>query len=137
MQEEKFCLNCNTPIKIESFPSLCKKCDTFIFNEIRDYLNDNPRAKTSDIYNNTHVPLKALSQYLDDERLEYIGKKLKNNNDLCFSCGGTTELGKKYCKICLTKMKSIEEYKKMDPSFENESRIYERNGVKKYIKKEK
>ena len=129
------CLICNQIIDKELDMPLCSNCDDKFFNSIRDFINNNPNAHTSDIYNNTKIPLIILKKYLDDSRLEYVSIKLKNSNDICFYCGDKITTGKTYCSNCLNNLKLIEHYKMNDMNyFENSSKTYSETGVKKHLK---
>ena len=130
---DNYCLICNLPINPNIL--LCEECDTKLFELLRDYINNNPNAKTSDIFENTKIPLILLKRFLDDPRFEYVGKKLKTTNDICFYCGNKVDEGKTYCHSCLNNLKLIGRYKNLDiQSFENSSKTYVESGTYKHLK---
>lgn len=97
------CLRCKKIFNYISGPTLCKECDKYVFDIIKEYLEENPSSTISQISETTKIPSKIIRQYIKDQRLMEIRKKL----NLCVICGEIIDEGSKYCVGCAKKISIV------------------------------
>ncbi len=81
----------------------CEKAEEDLFQNVRQYLSDNPGAKMEDLSRETGVSLKKIMRYLREGRLEVVpslGIDLR-----CENCGKPIKTGR-FCPNCVDALES-------------------------------
>lgn len=84
-------------------PKVCDKCDYIVMNIIKDYLKENPLAQLKDVSTDTNIPVKIISEYIKNGRIE------RKDSDITFCplCGDVKNDDMKYCNSCFNKVRII------------------------------
>ena len=97
------CEKCNKIFNYIRGPLLCNKCNEEVFNQIKNYINQNPNSTVYDINKDLNLPIKIVEEYIKEERI----MKLRDNINLCSLCKDIVVEGNLYCKKCLQKIKIL------------------------------
>ena len=103
------CIRCGRIFNHVSGPTLCRECDKYIFDIIKEYLENNPSSTAIKMSEETKIPIKIIRQYIKDQRLMEIRQDLNT----CILCGEIIEQNLKYCKECSKKISITNELQNM------------------------
>lgn len=81
--------------------SECEKEEEKIFQLVKDYLEEYPKSKISDIVRDTGISAKKINKFLRDGRLE-VTEGLQDFLT-CVNCGKSIRTGR-YCDVCSNKL---------------------------------
>lgn len=94
------CKACGKLFIYQSGPSICKKCLSILeekFEQVKDYLYENPRASIQNISEANEVSVQLITKWIREERLEYTPDSLIGID--CEICGTIIKSGR-FCKGC-------------------------------------
>ena len=100
------CKNCGKLFNYLSGPPICMACRDELenkFQEVKEYIYQNPHASIQTISENNDVPIRQLQQWVREERLEFA--KDSPVQIQCESCGATIRTGR-FCEKCKGNMAS-------------------------------
>lgn len=99
--EVKNCKNCGRLYNyIGGMYRLCPECMRKLeekFQEVKDYIEDNPRADMREISENCDVSTRQIEQWIREERLSFSDDS--PIGIACEVCGATIRTGR-YCERC-------------------------------------
>lgn len=107
------CKNCKRLFNYLSGPAICTACQEKLeekFQEVKDYIRENPTASLHNVSEANEVSVKQLKTWVREERLTFSDDSPVGIE--CMNCGAMIKCGK-YCENCKGKMintlnKSIE-----------------------------
>ncbi len=98
--EVKVCVRCKKMFQHITGPSVCPRCrqiEEDQFQQVKEYLRDNPGAAMNVVSEETHVPVKIIQGFLREGRLEVVyGSPMMIK---CEKCGESISTGR-YCNKC-------------------------------------
>lgn len=99
-------LNCRRCGKIFSHTDkpICPECvkkEEEDFAAVKDYIKENPGKNMQEISDETGVPIKILTKFLREGRIEFSDGSASYIS--CESCGAPLSSGR-YCNSCLSKL---------------------------------
>ncbi len=95
------CVRCKKAFAVVSGP-VCPAClqkEEEQFESVKEFLEDNPGATMEEISDGTEVPVKRISKFIKDGRLEGVSGTSFN----CSKCGAKITKGN-YCADCAKKL---------------------------------
>ena len=98
------CKNCKRLFNYLSGPAICTACREKLeekFQEVKDYIRDNPTASLQDVSEANEVTVKQLKTWVREERLTFSDDSPVGIE--CMNCGAMIKCGK-YCEACKGKM---------------------------------
>lgn len=100
------CRGCGRLFNYLSGPPLCQACRESLemkFQEVKEYLRDNPNSTMQVISDEFEVSIPQIRQWVREERLTFSPDSPLGIE--CESCGKTIKTGR-FCDECRNKMKS-------------------------------
>jgi hypothetical protein len=93
----------------------CEKAEEEDFKKVKEFISDNGMANLDTIVKETEVPLKRITKFIREGRLE-ISQGLRDAFR-CASCGAPIATGK-FCEKCFVSMKTelTESLRPQDPN---------------------
>lgn len=98
------CRRCKKLFNYIGGQPICPSCASEledIFNVVREYLRDNPKATLTEISTDNDVSVQQLKQWVREERLAFTDDSPVAIE--CEECGAMIKTGR-YCKHCKDKM---------------------------------
>lgn len=98
------CKSCKRIFNYLSGPIICPACVEKLeekFQEVKEYIRENPRASMQDVAEATDVSVKQLKSWVREERLRFSDDSPVGIE--CMNCGAIIKFGK-YCDSCKGKM---------------------------------
>lgn len=95
--------NCKTCRRLFNYiggPPLCQKCRDELedkFQQVKEYINNNPRVPLAMIADDNEVTVTQLKQWVREERLVFTEDSVVAIE--CENCGATIRTGR-YCQKC-------------------------------------
>jgi methionyl-tRNA synthetase len=84
--------------------TLCPQCVKKLedkFQEVKTYLEENPKASMNELSNNCEVSVKQLKQWVREERLTFSADSVEGIE--CEQCGTLIKTGR-FCDACKAKI---------------------------------
>ena len=100
------CKNCGRMFNYLGGPSICPVCKKETedkFNQVKEYIRDNPRASIGEIAEVNEVSVQQIHQWVREERLEFA--KDSSITMTCEKCGASIRTGR-FCEKCKNNMAS-------------------------------
>ncbi|HHW68303.1 MAG: hypothetical protein PWP07_852 [Epulopiscium sp.] len=82
---------------ISDYCPICMQYDEAIFQKIKEYLNEHPKATVIQVATDLDIPVKMIKKYLREGRLEIV--EAENFFLNCEKCGAPIKTGR-YCDKC-------------------------------------
>ena len=98
------CKGCGRLYNYMGGPKLCPACQKKLedkFQEVKQYLNENPNASISEVSENLEVSVKQIKQWVREERLAF--SEACADGILCEHCGIPIRTGR-FCDKCKNQM---------------------------------
>lgn len=98
------CKQCKRLFNYLSGPAICSACREKLeekFQEVKNYIRENPTASLQDVSEANDVTVKQLKQWVREERLTFSDDSPVGIE--CMNCGAMIKCGK-YCDTCKSKM---------------------------------
>ncbi len=98
------CKGCGRLYNYMGGPKLCPACQKKLedkFQEVKQYLNENPNASISEVSENLEVSVKQIKQWVREERLAF--SEACADGILCEHCGVPIRTGR-FCDKCKNQM---------------------------------
>ncbi len=98
------CKNCKRLFNYLSGPAICSACREKLeekFQEVKNYIRENPTASLQDVSEANDVTVKQLKTWVREERLTFSDDSPVGIE--CMNCGAMIKCGK-YCDACKSKM---------------------------------
>ncbi len=100
----KNCKDCGRLFNYVTGPKLCPACRELLeekFQEVKKYIEENPKANISDISNELEVEMSQIQQWIREERLVFTADSVVTIE--CESCGKFIRTGR-FCDQCKGEM---------------------------------
>ncbi len=100
----KNCKLCNRIFNSVTGTNICPACTKELdskFQEVKDFVRENPGSTVYDVVLNCEVDEHIVRQWIRDERLEFVQNS--NSGIICRLCGKPIPTGE-YCGKCKTEM---------------------------------
>lgn len=100
----KNCKGCGKLFNYLSGPPLCPSCAKVLdlkFEEVKEYVYDNPGVGMQEVSEVLEVPIPQIKQWIRDERLAFTEDSMIGLE--CEKCGTSIRTGR-YCKACKDKL---------------------------------
>ena len=94
------CRNCGRLFNYLGGPNICPSCRDEIekkFQDVKEYIRDNPRASIQEISDENGVTTNQIRQWIREERLQFTDDSPVGIE--CEICGAIIKTGK-YCDAC-------------------------------------
>lgn len=98
------CRSCGRLFNVVSSTRLCPNCQLLLeekFQEVKEYLRENPFANIDVLSRECHVSVKQLREWVKEERLVFAEGCVTGIQ--CEKCGVSIRTGR-YCNACKTKV---------------------------------
>ena len=98
------CRRCGRLMQRTSSKRLCPQCEKALedkFQEVREYIRDNPNVTIMEVSRELDVSVEQIKQWVREERLLF--SKAEGSGIQCMSCGVPIATGK-YCARCKAEM---------------------------------
>lgn len=98
------CKSCGRLFNFLSGPQICPECVRKLedkFQQVREYIRDNPKVPIATIADENEVSVKQIKQWVREERLEFSEDSQMGLE--CENCGKTIRTGR-FCEDCKGKM---------------------------------
>lgn len=102
--EVRNCRSCGKLFNHMSGPPLCPTCVKALdkkFEEVKEYVYDNPRVDMQEVSEVFNVSITQIKQWIREERLSFAEDSMIGID--CESCGITIKTGR-FCKACKDKL---------------------------------
>lgn len=100
------CRNCGRLFNYLSGPNICPVCKEEAdkkFNDVKEYVRNNPMSSISEVAENNDVSAQQIKQWIREERLQFADDSPIGIE--CERCGAIIKSGK-YCDSCKNNMAS-------------------------------
>lgn len=98
------CRNCGRMFNYLGGPSICPVCKKETedkFNQVKEYIRNNPGATINQISEENEVSVQQINQWVREERLEFAKDSPIGLN--CEKCGASIRTGR-FCEKCKNNM---------------------------------